>query len=81
MSLNHDVVYRCRRLGSFHQLHPSRSAAWSVTTIAFMKLSPRSFVSLVEMLQRSKSRTNSALPVVDVTSLLELLGARQRLDQ
>jgi len=28
-----------------------------------------------------RRRWNSALPVVDVTSLSELLGARQRLDQ
>jgi hypothetical protein len=25
MNLNDDVVYRCRRLGSLHQLHPGRS--------------------------------------------------------
>jgi hypothetical protein len=25
MNLNDDVVYRCRRLGPVHQLHPGRS--------------------------------------------------------
>ena len=35
MNLNDDVVYRCLRLGPLHQRHPGRSAAWSVTTIAF----------------------------------------------
>src|SRR6516165_10434359 len=38
---------------------PAVPAAWSVTTIAFMIISPRSFVSLVEMLQRWKASTTS----------------------
>src|SRR5256714_382477 len=59
MNLNDDVVYRCRRLGPLHQLHPGRS---------------RSLVRHNDRLHDNFLRASKA-------SLLELLGAGQRLDQ
>src|SRR5262245_22604647 len=97
MNLNDNVVYRCLRVGPLHQLHPGRSRSlvrhndrlhdnfllghlslwWKCCSVGkpVRHLMPGAMGSF------RKRRSNSALPVVDVTSLSELLGARQRLDQ
>src|SRR6476660_4250901 len=89
MNLNDDVVYRCRRLGPLHQLHPGRSRSlvrhndclhvncllgslcwkWCRQRKALSTSMPAAMGSF------RKRRWNS------VTSLLELLGAGQGLDQ
>src|SRR4051794_36595893 len=91
MNLNDDVVYRCRRLGPLHQLHPGRSRSLVRhndclhVTCLLGSLSlwwkccgdrkPVRHLMPGAMGSFRKRRWNS------VTSLLELLGAGQGLDQ
>src|SRR5215813_5628275 len=97
MNLHNDVVNRRLRLGPLLQLHPGRSRSlvryhdrlhdnfllghsspwWKCCSVG----KPVRHLMLGAMGSFRKRRWNSALPVVDVTSLSELLGARQRLDQ
>src|ERR1700756_2809283 len=58
MNVNDDVVYCCLRLGPLHQLHPGRSRSL-VRHNDCLHDNPRSFVSLVEMLQRWKARATA----------------------
>jgi len=62
MNLNDDVIYRCLRLGPLHQLHPGRSRAWSVTTIALMGIISSVIWLFGGMLQGWKARRASASP-------------------
>src|SRR5262250_1399612 len=90
VNLNYDVVYRCRRLGPLGQLHPGRSRSlvrhndrlhdnfllghlslwWTRCTVGeFVRpLMPGPWAA------SEKRRWNSALPVVDLTSLTQPLG-------
>lgn len=69
MNLNDDVVYRCLRLGP---LSPAVPAAWSVTTIAFMTISPRSPVSSGGNVGEMEA---GPWVVLHLLSLQQLLGA------
>src|SRR3954465_7753718 len=91
MNLNDDVVYRCRWLGPLGQLHPGRSRSLVRHNDCFHGNPLLNHLSLwskcrgdrksVRYLMPGGESEVHALLAVDVTSLPELLGARQRLEQ
>jgi hypothetical protein len=89
MNLNDDVVYRCRRLGALGQLHPGRSRSLIDYHDRLHVNCLLGYLSLCRLCSSDKKAVRHLMPGAmgsfrkrrwhSVTSLLEMLGARQGL--